>query len=415
VENLRLWLKADTLTTGTLGGWPDQSGLGNAAIAPTLAAAPTVTQDDAGNRTVRFDATKSQHFALPAALMTGASEGEAFIVLKAASAQPSAVRGLWRMGYSNYNYYPNTNGTLTDHFGTNTSRSLGAPVADIAQWHVYNVSSNAGEWTARINGITQYTVAGNTVYWNSSPLLGYNGCHAFDGEIAEVLVFDRVLTEGEREALGEYASAKYPLTGVDEPGAAPVLRGQAAGNGQNYLEWDAPAEESWTGYVLERSTNGGESGGWEIAGRAGIGARSYLDQGLAAGTYYYRVKARTWAGETGGSNEVALTVSGGSAPVVPVEGMRLWLRADLGIAADSAGVVSRWGDISGSGNHAAQAVAASRPALAAAPAPDARPVVRFVRASQQKLELPAGLMTGASAGDAFVILRNNALKPASHS
>jgi hypothetical protein len=116
---LRLWLKADTLETGKTTLWRDQSGQGNHAAATSMTYAPQTVENPNSTKSVRLTATQNQQLGLPN-FMSGVSEGEAFIVLKALSAMPSATRGLWRMGPSNYSYYPNTNGTLTDQFGTST-------------------------------------------------------------------------------------------------------------------------------------------------------------------------------------------------------------------------------------------------------------------------------------------------------
>ncbi|OAM91858.1 hypothetical protein AW736_26520 [Termitidicoccus mucosus] len=415
VDGMRAWLRADAQTLGVLGHWADQSGHGNGANQGSASNQPLVisgSSDLNGWPVVRFNASANQWMQF-SNVMGGATEGEIFVLVKAAQASPGSHRGLWWFGGAGYaTHYPASNGSIVDDFGSNVAKTAGAP-PDITQWHIYNVSSKAGHWESRVNGKTHYRVTSNTVSFYSAPYLGrsHQG-YAFDGDIAEVLVFDRVLDEGERQAAGMYLYSKYTLPGIEPPAAPPVLAGQSAGAGQNYLSWDAPAETAWTEYVLERSPDGSV---WNEAGRFGIGARGHLDQGLAAGAYHYRLKMRNWAGESGYGNTVTLSVAEDSAGVVPVEGMRLWLRADLGVTADAAGTVSQWADISGSNNHAAQTAAASRPALAAASTPDARPVVRFTRASQQKLDLPASFMTGAAAGDVFVILKNNALKPASYS
>ena len=409
LENLRLWLKADALPVGVFHGWRDQSGNNNSAIPPNAAARPEVVVDAATNlAAVRFNAVQQLGLAN---FMSGAAAGEAFVVLKAASSAPSAVRGLWRLGYSNSSRYPNTNGTLNEDFGSNAGRSLGVPAADIAQWHVYNVSAAAGEWVARVNGVQQHRATSNTVSWNATPLFGHNGSYGFDGDIAEVLIFDKVLTDAERTTVGRYLRFWRELPGVVAPAVPPVLSGQVVGGGQVYLSWEAPVESAWTEYVIERSEDGLA---WETAGRVGMGRRNYLGQNIPVGAGHYRLRTRNWAGESGWSNTIVLTVAQGSAATVPVEGLRLWLRSDAGVVADASGGVECWTDVSGAGNHAVQFVAASRPALAAA-STDARPVVRFTRGTAQKLELPASLMTGATAGDAFVILRANASRPASHS
>ncbi|MDR2429404.1 MAG: fibronectin type III domain-containing protein, partial [Puniceicoccales bacterium] len=416
LEGLRLWLKADAGVvvdeSGKVSQWQDQSGAGRHASQSVLARRPVQVAESTldGNVAVHFDAAQSQQLGLPH-FMSGATEGEAFVVLKATSATPSSYRGLWRMG-AGTNCYPQSNGVLVEHFGSNTSRSMGAPAADITQWHVYNVSSKPGEWAVRINGVQQYHVTTNTVSWNTTPLIGHSGSYAFDGAIAEILVFEKVLTAAERVTVGHYLRSRHELSGVIAPTVAPVLSGQVVGAGQIYLTWEAPAESTWTEYVIERSEDGLE---WTPVVNVGMGRRNYLGQNLTAGVCHYRLKTRNWAGESGWSNPVVLAVEQDSVAVVPVEGLRLWLRADAGVEADAGGGVECWTDVSGCGNHAVQAVAASRPALVAASSGEARPVVRFTRASQQKLELPAGLMAGANVGDAFVVLRANAFKPATPS
>ena len=63
------------------------------------------------------------------------------------------------------------------------------------------------------------------------------------------------------------------------------------------------------------------------------------------------------SGDTGGSGG-----SGGSA-APPTDGLLLWLDATTGVASNSAGLVSRWTDRSGSGFDAAQPADAPQPRL----------------------------------------------------
>jgi hypothetical protein len=60
---------------------------------------------------------------------------------------------------------------------------------------------------------------------------------------------------------------------------------------------------------------------------------------------------------------------------VPTAGLQLWLRADSGIT-QSGGAISQWADQSGSGRHAAQALAARQPQLQAS-AVNGRPALAF--------------------------------------
>ncbi|MDR2675383.1 MAG: fibronectin type III domain-containing protein, partial [Opitutaceae bacterium] len=266
--NLRLWLKADagvvTDDTGKISQWQDQSDGNHHAYQNSSAWRPMPVADATSNGppAVHFNATQGQYLALPD-FMNGAGEGEVFVVLKAASAAPAASRCLWRMGSYGYgSYYPESNGRLYEDFGTDLERGLGVPQEDITQWHVYNVSSKAGEWVARLNGREQFRTQTNTVAWSTSPRLGYGSYSYFDGGIAEVIVFDRVLTNDEREGLGRYVCAKHTLPGI-EPPAAPAGgagAGAAGIGGSEFLEGIGEAGGGEDGEVGGARGGGRETG-----------------------------------------------------------------------------------------------------------------------------------------------------------
>jgi hypothetical protein len=49
-----------------------------------------------------------------------------------------------------------------------------------------------------------YSTTSNTEEFNDGPLLGNNYISGFSGDIAEVIVYDRVLSDAERTALNTY-------------------------------------------------------------------------------------------------------------------------------------------------------------------------------------------------------------------
>src|SRR2546425_863675 len=99
---------------------------------------------------MRFDGA-NYNFSLPNVL-NGATQAEAFIVLKATNDLPSSPRGLWHFGTSQ-GYYPNTDGRVLDDFGSGSQWDLGNPAQPVSQFHLYNVSSKANGWNAWINGL----------------------------------------------------------------------------------------------------------------------------------------------------------------------------------------------------------------------------------------------------------------------
>ena len=103
-------------------------------------------------------------------------------------------------------FYPRADGRIFDSFGTTLQRDVGNPSQPLNQWHLYNASSKAGEWVGRINGQLQRTFpigAGETSYGITPSYLGrgFNSGFKFAGGIAEVMVYDHVLTGTERRTV----------------------------------------------------------------------------------------------------------------------------------------------------------------------------------------------------------------------
>lgn len=243
-QGVVLWLKADTGISRVNGSgvpiWPDQSGLGNDAIIyhssnhwqppsdePTLLA-----NGQNGRPVVHFSASKQQYFALPNYMMSGASAGEIFVVVRASSNQSSQDNPIYLLGgdgYSSYGSggdgYPGYNGRLRENFGTFSGYDVGVPPTDLTTFNLYNISSSASSWIARLNGsaLTVYgqdwrtgayspiTITNNTVDFPPNLFLGGYVNGSFDGDIAEVIVYNRVLSTAERETVRKYLSLRYAL------------------------------------------------------------------------------------------------------------------------------------------------------------------------------------------------------------
>ena len=91
------------------------------------------------------------------------------------------------------------------------------------------------------------------------------------------------------------------------PGAPTIVIAQAAAPGLVYLEWQAPANTTVTGYRVYRGT---QSGGETFLLSRSATAFSAADIRVTAGvTYYYVVTALSSAGESPWSNEVVVTAT----------------------------------------------------------------------------------------------------------
>ena len=148
------------------------------------------------------------------------------MVLKAGRAIPASHKILTSIGYGS-TLYPSGNGNLSEGFGSSVPRNLGNPLTkgiDITQWHTYNVSAKTNQWSARINGQVQLQATSNTVFFNtntwSPPQLG-SSYYSFDGQIAEVIIYDRVLSHEERTGAQSYLQQKHRLD--DDPPVITIL------------------------------------------------------------------------------------------------------------------------------------------------------------------------------------------------
>lgn len=149
--------------------------------------------------------------------LTGFTEGEIFIVGKS-SADPATSNikgnyGVFGSDTSQLQHLPFTDGVVYDGFGSNARKNTGNPSASLASYYLYNVSSKSGQWISRINGTQHYSTTSNTVGWSTAPRFGGNNGNfssaGFDGYIAAILIYNRVLNSSERSTVRAYIASTY--------------------------------------------------------------------------------------------------------------------------------------------------------------------------------------------------------------
>ena len=402
--NLRLWLKADAgVSASSVGAWLDQSGRHNDAQQGNGGAQPTLISNALNGRpAVHFDPGHS--LALPSVTMAGKTAGEMFIVTRSTAA--GASNGFVRFGSQGYGeaYFPLSDGRIADSFGSTTDWDTGPTAVNLGQFHLYDAASTSAEWTNRLDGVTHFTTSvsksTNTVGFTSAPSLGGTWV-GFQGDIAEIFVFDRALSADEREALGRYINARYGLVAV--PGAPAGVTAAVVSASQTSLTWNPVAGTGSVVYTIERKVAGGTADFAAVAQVAD--ATSFLDAGLAANTsYVYRIRVRNYAGQSNYSTQVSVTTPamGAGADALPLDGLRLWLKADAGVSGNNVGL---WLDQSSRHNNAHQENGGAQPTLVNV-AINARPAVHFD--GNDVLSLPPGMMDGAIAGEMFVVTRSTA-------
>jgi chitodextrinase len=233
--NLKCWLKADAgVLVGPdnlVGTWLDQSGNDSNASQysgfydgdPLLPVRPKLTPSGVfGRPCINFDGKRNSLNLVPLVddpeLFT---EGEVFVVLQAAEDLPATQKGLWTLGPNAFSNYPYAGGEVTDNFGTSYANWF-TPLQRLSYYNVYNVVSSPSEWTSRLNGSINFTRPDNTPQFNTSGLssLGVSGNPAsyFAGNIAEILIYNRALSQAERDTVERYLENKYGVSDSDGDG-----------------------------------------------------------------------------------------------------------------------------------------------------------------------------------------------------
>lgn len=199
----------------------------------------------------------------------------------------------------------------------------------------------------------------------------------FDGQIAELLLYDRALGDCERNDVVATLGARYGISvavtgGACAPPADPTALIATPFDAHRIdLSWaDNASNES--GYRIERRQ--GQAGAFAEVATVGAGVSAHADGGLASETEYcYRVAAFNANGDSAFSEIVCAATAAVSPPPpadpVPTGGLRVRLVADdLGGSLTDGASVPSWPNL-GSASAAQQASASKQPAYNAGSGP----------------------------------------------
>lgn len=220
-SGLSLWLKADAgvnkTTTSTLSQWEDQSGSGNHSTAVPGLEGPVIVTSLPGFHSypvIRFNGT-SHTVSFPD-FISGFTEAEAFVVFKLDSSAPAVgAEGLWHFGSdgSSAEFPENGTGLIKDTFGASSQQNLANTTLDFSTgFNIYHVRAKANEWTAWYNGNLLFnSTTSNTISFTTTPKFGSNntGTSFLDGDVAELIIYDRELTPNQRYHIEAALGLKY--------------------------------------------------------------------------------------------------------------------------------------------------------------------------------------------------------------
>jgi hypothetical protein len=216
-----LWLDAGQITGLSAGSpvpsWPDASPLSRSATQQQVTFQPLYQPNLLNGRpVVRFDGI-DDHLTVAASVVSGATARTVFVVARPDTVENSGFIDLGngnstggafmlspefavRASGGNRFWQP---GALTSQAGLLTVRLNGPSTSNLTAWRngaLMPVSATAA--------LTLNTTGNTTIgdFTSTAP-----GLHSYDGDLAEVIVYNRALTDSERQSVERYLIEKYAL------------------------------------------------------------------------------------------------------------------------------------------------------------------------------------------------------------
>jgi hypothetical protein len=222
-SNLVMWLRADNSVTTSgsdVTSWGDVSGSENSATngsnQPTL-----VTGAINGLPAVSFASGSSQFLQVPAGMASFTSGASIFLVTKPAAVTAGARFLDFGNGSASDNIFldepTNTGASLFTYNGATSSSVTSSSAITLGQYQlleaIYNGSSTGTIYTNAVEGVqsTSLQTLQNLTRNNNYIGQASQGGNYFDGQIAEILVYNTAVTASQQAAIEGYLFNKYNL------------------------------------------------------------------------------------------------------------------------------------------------------------------------------------------------------------
>lgn len=211
---LRLWLRADAGVMlneeGRVAGWEDQSDCKNHA---SSSGAGGAALKDAMNRPkeIDFSVASSSSLTLPQDILSGMSGAETFVILRSKENQYSGYPLKIEGGELEYPGLPaDGEGTvIRDRLARENSAEMQVPDFSLfEEYYLYNASASGGKWNAWLNNQLLISLNSEKLSLNGDSEVGGGN---WQGSIAEIIVYNRSLTDTERRKVAGYLNEKYQL------------------------------------------------------------------------------------------------------------------------------------------------------------------------------------------------------------
>lgn len=360
-SNLKLHLTANagiTTSGDSVNVWADQSGNGNDAVQTNLARRPVlVTNSLNGEPVIHFNGVNS-YLTLPTASDLGiqSNDYEIFIVSRSASVNTNTS---FLLAGNLERYELHLNGSAGARFIPKASTYIDeGAVGDYSDTepHLYNLraTDTYGSVTVDFTNSTQSNVdvqssdAGN-LYLG----VRFNNSYTLNGDIAEVLIYNTVLSSASRDSVESYLNGKY----VIDPSADSISISFASleGNGESgallKAVVDAPFNTSYRVLWGTNKTAFTDSTSLIVGGPGSSRDTLSIDvTGLNTNTLYYAQLKAISDYETVTSSIIPFYYQNS---LIASDSLSVWLAADIGLENKLNGdTLSTWYDISGNLNNA---------------------------------------------------------------
>jgi hypothetical protein len=256
--SLKLWLDAGSITGLNNGDpvatWNDLSGSGNGAIQTTSGSQPLYIAGGLdGQPVVRFDAADD---GMATGLTVSSGPYTVFAVFNYHSTSSANRRAI--QGSENWLIGPYELG-VRHHTAAGGWVTSPGPRAGQNQFYLAEALNTGGASTFLVDG-ANFTNNAASIGSPGVVHLGGSGLYpgeVLDGDIAEVIVYNRALTASEQTAVTGYLKSKYSLGNVFNLAyGRPVIDGSSAYNGAPFNSGDYPASRVTDGIASDTITNG---------------------------------------------------------------------------------------------------------------------------------------------------------------
>jgi hypothetical protein len=335
VAGLKLWVKADAgvvVSGGLVSAWADQSGAGNHLVQATPSNQPLFVEGAANGRpVVRFD---GQGDVLSFAARLTAIR-TVFWVVRADPASTTNYRFLLGDA-SAYDFCSGSTSAIWH--STSTSASIRTGETRLNGTLVNGTTTNRPTSMAAISVITTATVTADAFSRDRS----YG--RSWWGDLAELIIYDRPLSDSERQAVEGYLAEKYALW-VPTVAAPTISPTGGLLSGPTIVQIDSATAGAEIRYTLD-DTEPTDT--------------SPLYEGSFEVTTTTRVRTRAFfAGWNPSPESVATFFGPEEFTPASLPNLALWVRGDAGLDSDEP---AAWMDQSGAANDLLQSSGALRPA-----------------------------------------------------